>query len=363
LKILYVLGGLPFGGIENLMFDISVELKKRGIDHKIVNLSGEGEKVREFLESGLPVINLGRSKKDIKTYKLKTALKLRKLIQEYRPDIVHTMQFSGDYFGRIASIGLPVKVVTHIHNIKKEKRFERRIFNRILSFRTDTFISVSVAVKNYVNKYHNISKRENIILYNGVNFEKLKPYRKSKINGKDRFKLIFVGRLFPQKNIDILIKALAILRKKWHQSHLWIVGEGKERTNLEKLTSELNLKDSIKFLGYQKNVGKFLTKAGIFLLPSSYEGFGIAHLEAMYIGLPAIISPNVPSKEIASECSIISPIEPQKIAMAIEKLFKNENFYIEMAKKAQRIAEKYSIESYVDKLLLLYEKLLMEKTL
>ena len=366
MKILYVLGGLPFGGIENLMFDISVELKKRGIDHKIVNLSGEGEKVREFLESGLPVINLGRSKKDIKTFKLKTALKLRRLIQEYRPNIVHTMQFSGDYFGRISSIGLPVRVVTHIQSIKVERRKERRILNKLLAVKTSCFISASKAIFQMVEKYHNIFKRPHYIIYNGVNFKKLTSQLQNStradlknLDGKKTF--LILSRLVKLKRIDIAIKALHLITNKYPEAVLAIVGEGKERKNLENLVKNLKLSDKVFFFGYQKQVAPFLAKGFAFLMPSEYEGLPIAHLEAAYFGLPAIISPFVPSREILSEASLISPLSETEFAKNMELILSNEMLYKKLSRNAETIARKHSIESYVDKLLFLYDSLLVNK--
>jgi len=95
-------------------------------------------------------------------------------------------------------------------------------------------------------------------------------------------------------------------------------------------------------------------------MPSSYEGFPITHLEAMYAGLPAIISPYVPSKEVASECSLIVPIDPRKIANALDRLLTDENFYKKLSRKAIEIAQEFTIERYVDKLLNLYEDVLSE---
>ena len=94
-------------------------------------------------------------------------------------------------------------------------------------------------------------------------------------------------------------------------------------------------------------------------MPSEYEGFGIAHLEAMYAGLPAVISPNVPSKEIASDCSFVVPINPEDIANAVKKLLTDRSLYEEFSKKAKETAKEFSIENYVDKLISLYEKILI----
>ena len=155
MKVAYVVGGLPFGGIETLLFDMSLELKKRGFEFIIINLSGTGNKLPEFLNAEIPVINLNDNLKSIKTYRLDTSLKLRKFLKEYSPDIVHSMQFSADYFSRISSLFLPAKIVAHIHNVKQEKT-RKENSKQILSLKTDVFISVSKEVFKLVEKTHNI---------------------------------------------------------------------------------------------------------------------------------------------------------------------------------------------------------------
>ncbi len=360
LKVLFVVGGLPFGGIENLLFDIVLEFSKRNVDFKIVNLSGTGEKTEEFLKAGLPVINLGNSKRDIKTFKLKTAYKLRNFIRNYQPNIVHSMQFSGDYFTRVASIGLSsFKVVTHIHNIKREKRIERKIFNKLLSYRTNVFLSVSKEVFEVVEKDHNVAGKPHYVLYNAINVEKFKEKGSLELENGVRY-ITCVGRLVKQKNFDVAIKAFSLIEKKYPDTRLLIVGEGKERKRLQDLAKSLGLAKKVIFTGYRRDVPAILKTSYILLMPSSYEGFGIAHLEAMYAGLPAIISPYVPSKEVASECSLMVPVDPGRIANTLDRLLADENFYKKLSRKAKEIAQEFTIERYVDKLLELYESVLSE---
>ena len=360
MKVLFVVGGLPFGGIENLLFDIALEFLKRSVDFKIVNLSGTGEKIEEFLKAGLPVINLGISKRDIKTFKVKTAYRLRNFIRNYQPNIVHSMQFSGDYFTRVASIGLrSFKIITHIHNIKRETRVERRMFNKLLSYRTDVFLSVSKEVFEVVEKEHNVAGKPHYVLYNAINVEKFKEEGNLKLEDGAKY-ITCVGRLVKQKNFDVAIKAFSLIEKKHHDTRLLIVGEGKEREKLQDLAKSLGLARKVIFTGYRRDVPAILKTSYILLMPSSYEGFPITHLEAMYAGLPAIISPYVPSKEVASECSLIFPVDPRRIANALDKLLADENFYKKLSRKAVEIAQEFTIERYVDKLLNLYEDVLSE---
>ncbi|MGA1846129.1 glycosyltransferase [Deferribacter abyssi] len=361
MNVVIIVGGLPFGGIENLLFEIAKECQHRkNIDLTIINISGTGEKIQEFLDNDLKVINLYNDKRCLKVFKLSTMLKLRSLLKKLKPDIVHTMQFSGDYFGRLASIGLKHNIVTHIQSVRIEKKFHRRILNKILSFKTTCFISVSKSVYDVVEQYHNFFSKKHIVLYNAINLEKFQ-YRERKIANENNINLLAVGRLVSLKNFHLLIKSVAKLSNKFKKISLTIVGDGKEKVNLMKLINELKIEDKVKITGYKKNVIPYYNDAHIFIMPSEYEGFGIAHIEAIATGLPSIISKNVPSKEIAESCSLICDTTVDSIYECIEKLLTDKNLYETLSKNTEKIRHLFDIKLYVDKLLEIYNELLIKK--
>ncbi|SFK22773.1 hypothetical protein SAMN04488082_11774 [Desulfomicrobium apsheronum] len=120
IKIAYVVGGLPFGGVENWLFDVALRMKNsKTYLCKIFNVSGTGLKLPEFYAAGLDVINIDKNNSAASSHRLDTAFVLRKELKKYSSDIIHTMHNSGDYFGRISSVGMSKAVLTHIHNAKK----------------------------------------------------------------------------------------------------------------------------------------------------------------------------------------------------------------------------------------------------
>ena len=112
-KIAFVIGGLPFGGVENWLFDIALRMKRGGAHAcRIFNVSGTGVKMSEFEVAGIDVVCIGNSNAAASTHRLDTALRLRRELKRYDPDIIHPLHFRGDYFERIAAIGLGVPVIT-----------------------------------------------------------------------------------------------------------------------------------------------------------------------------------------------------------------------------------------------------------
>jgi len=356
MKIVYVLGGLPFGGIRNLLFDFTQELSNRGDVAYIFNLSGTGIKYNETTYPMLNIINVSSSLKAIKTYRIDTVLRLRKLIKKYNPDIVHTMEFSGDYFGRLALMGLKIPIITHIHNIKKEKKIHRSIANKILSYKTDLFLSVSTAVRNHVDSVHNIAKRKNIVLYNAIDEKRFNGIKHEKKGVLTR--IVGIGRLVKQKNFDLLIKAFKKVKEEFPAISLSIIGEGRERENLEKLINELNLTKDVSLPGYSDNIPAILACSDLFVMPSESEGFGNAYLEAMCMAIPGIISEFVPLKEIASECSLVCKTDTDNIADKMKKLLTDNKLYEQFSIKAKEIAADHTIGKYADDLVKIYNSLI-----
>lgn len=152
------------------------------------------------------------------------------------------------------------------------------------------------------------------------------------------YDVIFAGRLIKEKNVDILIKAVSLLKRNNPDICCCIVGDGPERKALEKLTLELGLQENIKFEGFQEYrelMGK-IKASKVLVLPSSREGFGMVVIEAFACGVPVI---TVKEKYNAAQGLIqdgidgfVVRLDKREIAKAVEKI-------IEENSKNERISE------------------------
>jgi glycosyltransferase involved in cell wall biosynthesis len=134
---------------------------------------------------------------------------------------------------------------------------------------------------------------------------------------KDKFIFLTIGRLVPVKNIEMQIRAMTNLRDKFKNIELWIVGEGSKK---------YELKENVKFLGYQKDLSRFYQQANCFLLTSNYEGWGMVIVEAASHGLPIIMTDVGCAGEFIkdNENGIVIPIKNQKILeKRMEELVEN----------------------------------------
>ena len=107
---------------------------------------------------------------------------------------------------------------------------------------------------------------------------------------RDRVGFVTVARLVPQKGIDVLIRALAQATGAAQAWPLTLVGDGPERDALERQVQQTGLQERVHFLGFRSDPQTFLLQAGVFVLPSRFEGMPNALLEAMAAGLAVIVT-------------------------------------------------------------------------
>lgn len=144
-----------------------------------------------------------------------------------------------------------------------------------------------------------------------------------------------VGRLSWEKNFSMLIKAHENLIKKGVTHRLCIVGEGPERTNLERLIKERNLEDSVVLAGHQSNPYPYIAMADFTVCSSVYEGLHIASIESMVLGKPVVSCCAVVKDVLGGyECGIITENEQAALEAGLEKMLTDRSFFIRCAEQA-----------------------------
>lgn len=138
--------------------------------------------------------------------------------------------------------------------------------------------------------------------------------------------ILAIGRLAPQKNFPLLIKSIAIVRKHMPVK-LHILGNGSERRNLENMINELELSEVVFLRGYSDQPEKWLRQSDLFVLSSSWEGFGLVIVEALAMGVTVVATdcPSGPAEILENgKYGYLVPInDPEKMAEAILYALKN----------------------------------------
>lgn len=252
--------------------------------------------------------------------------------------------------------------------------FLLRSFEKKLMHRSDALIAVSKYTVKELTELYGINKKKIYVIYNGVDVEKFKP-RPNRIKlrqefglDKDKKIVLFVGRLYHRKGLEILLHSIPSVLKEFDKVEFVISGTGfkKKESSLRTLAKELKIENSVKFLGYvlDEKLPFLYSASDIFVLPAIYENFPFAILEAQSSGLP-VVSTNVggiPEFLVDGENGfIIEPGDSSQLNQKILKLLKNP----ELAKNMGRQGRKLTKENLNWKLITrqvidLYQKLLIE---
>ena len=166
--------------------------------------------------------------------------------------------------------------------------------------------------------------------------------------------LLAIGRLVPQKGIDVALRALPDVPGAW----LVVLGEGPERARLEALAAELGVADRVWLPGRVPDVAAWLRRASLLVHPARWEGFGLALLEAMLAGLPVVAAriSSVPEVVVDGETGLLVPPEnPAALAAAIRRVLREPAAYGEAG--LARARAEFSVERMARRTLDLYRSL------
>lgn len=192
------------------------------------------------------------------------------------------------------------------------------------------------------------------LIPNGIDFERIKQVKAS----NESSDIIFAGRLIKEKNVDVLIKAVKLLKEKLPDVKCIIIGDGPERKRLERLTEAFGLKQNVIFKGFLEDhneVISYMKASKVFVLPSIREGFSIVALEANACGLPVITvrhSMNATCDLIRNGINgFICSLSPEAISNVVLETINRD-----MREECYKIAGGYDWNKITE----LYEKFLIE---
>ncbi|HLO15122.1 MAG TPA: exopolysaccharide biosynthesis polyprenyl glycosylphosphotransferase [Anaerolineales bacterium] len=378
LRVLLVITGLATGGATNVVLDIARYFKDRpDFDLHLVTgpiPPGRTDVTHLAYEMGIStqvVPSLVNRIDPITNWK--AVLDLRRIMIEGKYDVVHTHSSVAGIVGRFAALaaGIPV-IVHHVHGWALHdgmSRWTRMLYltlERLCAKFTDRIIAVSDADirKGLSQRIAQVDKFS--LVYNGIDLEKFRhdvsdKQIRSELGLDPSCKLVgMIGRLDEQKNPVDLIRAAAIVVKRYPKVQFVIVGDGPLRPACEQLISELNLKDKFFLLGFRNDVAKILPILTIVAMSSLWEGLPLAFLEAMSAGKPIVANDIDGARDVVRNGEtgfLVPPHQPQTMAEFILTLLNNASLRKKMGRVAQGYSDNYSLQKMVENIESLYKEL------
>lgn len=279
--VLQFIDSLYRGGAQRVVLDIVRALP--GHTHIVCYWSDECDLKNEFLNEGVKTVQIPFD--GIVTFP-KAYFAFKRIIKQYSPDVVHTHMFMPNLLARLAP-GNQIRISTYHGEVFSRPGFFGlliRVAEKMTLFRSDELIAVSHYVERYLKKKLN-TKREINVIHNFGHVLADKPLCLEQLP----LRLVATSNNQSYKDYPLLIHAMNKLRDQ--PIVLDIYGNGMDP--LKKLVIDLNI-ENVNFMGVVSEVGTVLNKYSAFVITShSGEGFSLALLEAMKMGLPIVCS-NLP---------------------------------------------------------------------
>jgi glycosyltransferase involved in cell wall biosynthesis len=174
----------------------------------------------------------------------------------------------------------------------------------------------------------------------------------------EKFTILYVGRLGPRKGVDLAIESFAEL--DCTDVELLIAGTGRHEDRLRDLTLRLGIADRVRFLGFvpSDELPALYVSSELFVLLSSYEGYGLVLLESMACGTPVVASRVGGITTVVDGSSgVLVSRDIESITNAIEKFIKRRDFYLESVSAAQTRARDLDWDEVVDKVIYEYAEI------
>jgi len=359
--------GNVVGGALNFIIDLYTELESRG---NLVTLVLDDRYKELFSEKKFHILWFSSAK--ITSYS--PSLSFLRIISKIDADVIHLhgyLSFQTDFGALIANLRkIPVILTPHGSLLGYEYLYDSSTsklpyrIHDILTLKLPTKISKKIIATSQV-EFRDCKKYgipENKIKLIPLSFSP-PDISKSEERTIKKTRLIFVGRIVPLKNLDILLEAVKIVKKDIPEIEFIIVGEEISgrlygdtgyKQKLESLIDVLEIKENIKFVGWKtdKELWDVYQNSDLFLFASTYENFGLPLLEAAHFGLPLVSTDVGVAKDLIDESkggSIISKLDANEYAKKIITLLKNDLRYEGASKFVSGEAKNFLIKSIAKK--------------
>lgn len=272
------------------------------------------------------------------------------------------------WYGLIAGLLVGARRVETVHNIYHWFRKRERILYGLYCRLANRLIAVSEHVRSFTIEFFPFMNPQNfVVVYNGIDYSKFLEHHQSadlrrELGIRSEEVLIgFVGRLTEQKGIEHLLEAAERLCKKYQDIAFILVGEGDLRQQLEHQAATLGL-SRVMFVGYQRDIPRFLEMFDMFVLPSLWEGLPVSVLEAMAAARPVVATGVSGTQEVVEEGVtgyLVEPRNVQQLEDRLAALISNADLRKRMGEAGRlRVIERFSAETMIAKTGQIYDELL-----
>lgn len=357
MRVLHVINSLILAGAEALTKELALECKRRGVGVTVAVLKKLNSAFeQELIDANIPVLCLSSAG----IYSPLQVLPLARMLPKY--DVVQATLFPATLWTAMAAkLGMPSPLlITSEQNTSNRRRKSfMRPLDRWLYSQYRAVPCASRAIEDSLVGWLPSVAPKTSVIHNAIDLERFQsaqPCSRQALGlPTDAKVIIFTARFEPQKDHATLLRAVAQLNRV----HLLLLGDGPLRPNIEKLATELGIRERVHFLGRRGDVASLLKIADVYVQCSHFEGFGIAAVEAMAAGLPVIASAVPGLSDVIGDAGMLVPRSNAEALIAtLRRVLESEHLCDELRHKSFQRAQQFSIQQCASDYISLYSSVL-----
>ena len=258
---------------------------------------------------------------------------------------------------------------TYSSKSRRNSRLESEIFSRP----DVSYIANSERTRSQIVREYDVAPERIRLVYPSVNVSQFNPEKSAELRSVSRSHwsisendvvITFVGFSFFLKGLKYVLETAAVLQRSGISIRVLVAGAGNPRS-YQKRAGELGIQERVTFLGKLEDVSKVLAASDFFMLPSIYEPFGLAALEAMACGVPSIISQQSGVAEIVvnkRDCLVLErPDDVNSSVEFISELLEDPQARQKLALRSIAVAQRYDANRYAAELFECYKEIVRER--
>jgi len=365
IRVLLVIPTLDASGAEKQFALLASRLPRNRFEPHVVALTRGGPYERLIRDAGVPITVLGkRFKADPVAW-----TRLRRIVRRLQPDVIHTWLFAANAYGRLVASDDGPPVIVSERCVDSWKSGWQLWFDRKLEARTATLVGNSESVSEFYRQ-QGIAAEKIVTIPNGIDMPVVDRSRRDALLAElgvpaDARIVATIGRLAKQKRVDVLVWAMQLLRQLSPNVFHLVIGDGPERSRLERLAEHFTCHDVTRFLGHRNDVAKLMSCIDILWLASDFEGQSNSVMEAMAAGLPVIASDIPANRELITNGEhgfLVRPGDSVAFAQYADRLLAEPELAKRLGEAARRkIIEEHSVEAMVEAYASLYESVVARR--
>jgi glycosyltransferase involved in cell wall biosynthesis len=281
-------------------------------------------------------------------------------------ELIHTHSYGTHHTDNAVKIAKKMKIpsllTTHLHpSYASHHKILRSLYDTLIGKgtfeRATHIITITEIERDYVAKRFAVPKEKMTAIPNGIDLSKFKDLGYE----REENTILFVGRLSPVKRLDMLLRAVAKVRKRVPDVKLRIIGrDWGVKSDLVNLAKELKIEDNVEFLSEIpfESLVEHYNKAKVFALSSKYEAFGITIMEAIGCHTPVVVTGVGGVPEVVGDAGILCNENHESMAAGILELLTDSEKYNVLKENTKKRRVLFDWDIIAKEVIKVYEKLL-----